>query len=141
MVQQMTSKLTSSTAAVRTVRNLRTGELVVHKIVVADNWLRRLRGLLGTSTLPRGSGLLLAPCRAVHTIGMRYSIDVVFLDRHNRIRKTITQVAPFRLCAAHRHTCSVLELPSGTVRRSGLRIGDKLEFEEEQMMAASGSAG
>ena len=58
--------------------------VVCERAYIARSWLARLRGLLGTSELPADEGLWLSPCNSVHSLGMRYAIDVIFLNRELR---------------------------------------------------------
>jgi len=83
---------------------------------------QRLRGLLGRASLGAGSALCLDPCKAIHTIGMRFPIDVVFLSRTGVILRIDPAVPPrrVRLCVAAR---SVLELAAGEAHRLGLSVG------------------
>jgi uncharacterized membrane protein (UPF0127 family) len=94
---------------------------------VADSSAKRNKGLLGRESLASGEGLWIRPCESVHTFWMRFPIDLVYIDRNNRIRKLVSAVPAWRLSAcltAH----SVLELPSGTIRATQSRVGDMLEF-------------
>lgn len=87
----------------------------------------RRRGLLGRTQFGSGRGLWISPCEAIHTFGMRFPIDAVFLDRQFRVRKIRTNLAPRRIALcwpAH----SVLELPAGTVCASQTQVGDQLRF-------------
>ena len=91
----------------------------------ADRFVARLAGLLFSSPLQPGHGLLLVPCASVHTAFMRYSIDVVFLDRAGRIRRIVPHLAPWRAAAsigAHQ----ALELAAGEAARLGLQAGQSL---------------
>ncbi len=100
---------------------------LARSVEVADRPATRSKGLLGRNGLGSGEGLWIVPCEAIHTIGMRFPIDLVYLDRKKRVKKVRSHVRPWRLSAcllAH----SVLELPSGTVNRTQTRAGDKLEF-------------
>lgn len=106
--------------------NQRNGYVISTQIGYADTWLSRLVGLLSESSLQKHEALWLRPCKSVHTIGMRFSIDVVFLDKHNRIRKLGESVKPFRFCKAAKGTHSVLEFPSGIIQSAGLQRGDRL---------------
>ena len=63
--------------------------LLVASVHLADTFWLRLKGLLGTAALPEGEGLFLCPCNCVHTCGMRYAIDVLFLDSDGRILKLV----------------------------------------------------
>lgn len=91
--------------------------------------LDRTRGLLGTRALAGGQGLLISPCNAVHTFFMRFSIDVIFLDRDGAIVKIIQALKPFRLGMAL-GAAAVLEVRAGEADRTGLRPGDRLSWVE-----------
>ena len=96
-------------------------------VKVADHGATRRKGLLGQEGLAAGEGLWIVPCESVHTFGMRFPIDLVYLDRKKRVRKVRSSVPPWRLSAclsAH----SVLELSSGTIQQTRTRPGDRLEF-------------
>ena len=104
-----------------------TGEirLLVASLRLADSFWLRLKGLLGTATLPEGEGLLLRPCNCVHTCGMRYAIDVLFLDSDGRILKLVQALAPWRSACCWR-AAATLELPAGTGLRQDLKVGQQL---------------
>ena len=94
---------------------------------VAGSGAKRTKGLLGRKNLEPGEGMWIVPCEAVHTFGMRFPIDLVYLDRKHRVKKVRSNVVPWRLSAclsAH----SILELPSGTIDETLTQTGDLLEF-------------
>lgn len=96
---------------------------------VADTSAKRRIGLLKHERLERGEGLWIVPCESVHTFFMRFPIDLVYLTRDHRVRKTRPAVKPWRMSAclpAH----SVLELPAGTVADTGTQKGDQLVIEK-----------
>lgn len=82
-------------------------------VTLATRFQDRCRGLIGRPPLSRRAGLLLWPGGSIHTLGMRYAIDVLFLDRDFRILKREDQLAPYRFSAAPRHTQGTLELRAG----------------------------
>lgn len=100
---------------------------VAQDLAIAKTSAQRRRGLLGLDALKRGSGLWIAPCESVHTAGMRFPIDLVYLDRDYRVRKTCHSVRPWRISACL-SAQSVIELPAGTNRATGTMPGDELEF-------------
>lgn len=87
----------------------------------------RLRGLLGRAGWGDRDGLLIDPCSSVHTLFLRFAIDVVFLDRDDRI-VAIERLAPNRLGRIHPRARRALELPRGTADRFLLRPGDQVRF-------------
>src|SRR6185437_14177152 len=110
----------------REVRNLRT-QSTLGRVDVADRGPARTRGLLGRQSLGEGEGLWIVPCEAVHTFGMRFAIDLVFLDRRNVVRKVRSSVPPWRLSGCLRAR-SVLELAAGTLQNTPVHPGDTLQF-------------
>jgi uncharacterized membrane protein (UPF0127 family) len=111
------------------VRNQNRGTVLAEAADVADTSAKRRTGLLKHTRLDPGAGLWIAPCEAVHSFGMKFAIDLVYLDRKKRVRKVRREMVPRRLSAcltAH----SVLELPVGAIDASRTEPGDQLEFEK-----------
>lgn len=89
----------------------------------------RTRGLLGRPALNTGEGLLIDSCRLVHTVGMRYSLDLVFLDRLGRVSKLAGNVAPLRMAGSF-SASTTLELAPGMLAQCDLKVGDQLAWRE-----------
>jgi uncharacterized protein len=89
-------------------------------------------GLLGkTRSWARlGAGLWIKPSRGVHTIGMLFPIDLIFLGKQNEVVGTVEHLRPFRISKVLLKATSVLELPPHTLYRTGTQIGDRLEIAE-----------
>src|SRR6266478_7750871 len=96
---------------------------------IADTSAERRTGLLKHSGLEPGDGLWIAPCEGVHTFGMKFPIDVVFLSRNRKILKLRPNMVRGRI-ALNLRAHSVLELPAGTLEATGTSAGDELEFEK-----------
>ena len=105
--------------------NARTGAIVADHLLTAFDSASRRQGLLGRDSLPGGHALIIAPSNAVHTFFMRFPIDIVFVRRDGRVIKVRSAVVPRRLAAAIRGF-AVVELPAGTLARSGTEPGDML---------------
>jgi uncharacterized membrane protein (UPF0127 family) len=103
---------------------------VATEATVADSYVRRLVGLLGkTKRWARlGSGLWIVPSRGVHTIGMVFPIDLIFLSREKEVVHVEEHLRPFRISRVSLKATSVLELPPHTIYRTGTRVGDRLEI-------------
>jgi uncharacterized membrane protein (UPF0127 family) len=99
------------------------------RIQKADSFWTRLKGLQGRAGLESGEGLWIVPCRGVHTHGMAFSIDVLFLDRESNVVGVEENLSPGRFAPIRWKAKTVLELPAGTVRRTGTRLGDRIEIE------------
>jgi uncharacterized membrane protein (UPF0127 family) len=111
------------------VQNRTRGETLADKVLLADTPLSRCVGLLRRDSLGPGEGLWIYPTQAIHTIGMRFPIDVVFLDRKLCVRRMYHQLVPFRMTRFVWGARSALELSSGSLKRSGTCKGDQLHFE------------
>jgi uncharacterized protein len=81
------------------------------RLFVARTFWQRLRGLAGLRSMPAGDTLLLPRCSSVHTLGMRFAIDVTFLDEHGRVLAVAEAVPPWRV-VSHRGADAVLETPA-----------------------------
>ena len=113
-------------AVVNATRNTVLGE----RIGVAETSWSRMRGLLGRSGLEPGAGLLIIPSQAVHTIAMRFPIDVVFVDRNWRVVHLRPAMVPNRLTAVHWRAQSVIELPAGVIAQTETAVGDQLSVRD-----------
>jgi hypothetical protein len=103
-----------------------TGRVLATRLHTAFDSASRRGGLLGEATWPVGSALVIAPCQAVHTIGMRFPIDVVFADRDGRVVQARGSLGPWRMAAAWR-AFAAIELAAGSVK-DVVRRGDRLRL-------------
>jgi hypothetical protein len=109
------------------VRNLTRDVVLAEAAEVADTSAKRRTGLLKHTSLAPGDGLWIVPCESVHSFFMKFTIDVLYLDRQHRVKKIRPEMVPWRASAcltAH----SVLELPAGSITRTGTQKGDQLEI-------------
>jgi len=105
--------------------NDRTGIAVAHDVEAALDSRSRRKGLLGRDGLQHDQALVLAPCNAIHTFGMRFAIDAVFVAKDGRVMKIVEHLAAWRIAGSLRALATV-ELPAGQARRAGLTEGDRL---------------
>jgi hypothetical protein len=98
------------------------------RALIADNSKTRKTGLLKHDRLESGEGLWITPCEGIHTVGMKFPIDVLFLDKKRKVVKIRAAMPRWRM-AASLFAHSVLELPSGTAQATQTTSGDQLEFE------------
>lgn len=99
------------------------------KIRVADSFFTRLVGLLATKSLKPGEGLIIKPCASVHTFGMKYPIDAIFVDSSHTVVEVAAGLMPGCM-AFSRGAAYVLELPQGTAAATLTQLGDKLVIAE-----------
>jgi uncharacterized membrane protein (UPF0127 family) len=111
------------------LRNRRTGAILADRIERAATPLARLRGLLGRRSLPHGQALLIEPCKSIHTFFMRFPIDAAFLSRDLRVLRAIPTLKPWRATLLYPRAAIAVELPAGTLVRTGTREGDTLEVD------------
>jgi uncharacterized membrane protein (UPF0127 family) len=102
----------------------------------ADTSVRRLRGLLGRWSLRNDEGLWVVPSRGIHTVGLFFPIDVVYLDSSARVVYLIENLKPFRITSIRMHCDSVLELPIRSIYSSNTQIGDQLKILTPEEMQA-----
>jgi len=107
-----------------------TREVVLGDAVrVADRFFPRMRGLLRTDGLAEGEGLWIRPCNSIHSFGMRFEFDALF---HGPDGKVVGMYQGFRRNRISRvfwNARGVLELPAGTIERTGTEVGDEIRFE------------
>jgi uncharacterized membrane protein (UPF0127 family) len=108
-----------------------TGLILLQRVRVARTFLQRARGLLGCRALSAEEGLWLEPCNAVHMVGMRIGLDVVFLSRAGEILRCVPSLRPWRMVRC-RAACSTLEVAVGTIRRFDLHAGKRLILCEQE---------
>jgi hypothetical protein len=104
-------------------------ELIVSEIIEAKSFFSKLSGLILTKKLNDSEGFLIKNCSSIHTIGMRYSIDAVFLDRENRVLKIYHNLKPFRVTTFIKGAFYVLETIAGTIKKTSLKEKDLVYFE------------
>jgi uncharacterized protein len=102
-------------------------QVLVERCWLADKPWSRMRGLLGRNGLGREEGLLLKPCGSVHTLFMRFPIDVVFLDRELSVVAVRPELRPWRTAGA-RGAKVTLELAAGEAARLGIEPGLQLRL-------------
>src|SRR5262245_20704519 len=105
------------------------GQVLADRLRPAHTHWSRLRGLLGTKRLEPGEGLWIKPSNQIHMFGMRYALDLVFLDDAGRVLRLVHALAPNRISPRVRGATSVLELPAGTLEGIALAEGDTVEIE------------
>jgi len=95
-------------------------------VTKADNHLARLKGLLGRLRLRSDDGLWVVPSRGIHTIGLLFPIDLIYLDAQHRVVEVVEHLGTFRIGPLRIESASVLELPTRTIYSSQTQVGDQL---------------
>ena len=109
--------------------NLDTGSLVAERVSVAATRAARRVGLMNRDRLEPGEALWIVPSRGVHTMWMRFAIDLVALDERGIVIDRVEALRPWRIRLPRTGTAGVLELPVGTLEQSGTALGHRIQFE------------
>jgi uncharacterized protein len=111
-----------------TVRNLTRDRVIGSRIREARSFFARGRGLMFVSGLERGEGLIIDPCSSIHTFCMRFPLDVLYMDRNNRVIRADVGMKPWRIGPVFTGSKWVIELPPGTIKATGTAAGDEIEL-------------
>lgn len=107
--------------------NLTKNSWLATKVKKADSFLTRLVGLLKRNNMGPEEALWLVPSKGIHTIGMKFPIDVIFLDRGKKVINLISSLSPYRVTSFYLRADSLVELPNGMIKKSHTEVGDQLE--------------
>ena len=113
-------------------RNVDTGAIVASRVEIAETREARRTGLLKHTALAPGEALWIVPCRGVHTVGMKFPIDILALDAAGRVIDRVSGLRPWRIRLPRRGTAGVLELAAGALQTSGTELGHRIEFQKEK---------
>lgn len=95
-------------------------------VCAADTHFARLRGLVGRFRLKSDEGIWVIPSQGVHSIGVLFSMDLIYLDTDNRVVELVESFGTFRIGPIRKNCASVLELSTRTIYSSQTQVGDKL---------------
>ncbi|MCX5705565.1 MAG: DUF192 domain-containing protein [Candidatus Omnitrophica bacterium] len=98
-------------------------------VIYADNPLKRMKGLLGRRSLGASEAMVIKPCNAIHTFFMRFSIDVLFVNKDFKVVKVIPNMPTFRLSPICFSSQFVVELPVGAIQATHTALGDELAID------------
>lgn len=108
--------------------NKTTNRVLAENIEIADNPLKRMKGLLGRKKLEKGEGLHIIPCNNIHSFFMKFRFDAVFVDRNDKVVYTAENIPPWTWAKFCFSAYSVIELPAGIISETRTKTGDILEF-------------
>ena len=120
----------SNAASLMCAFNRTRGVMLATQVKTAESFDERRMGLLNRDQFSTGEGLHIVPCDSIHTVGMKFSIDVAFLDEIGMVLETASDLQPGLRRIGCDRAVSALELPCGVLRMTGTRPGDILEFAE-----------
>ena len=108
--------------------NISKDTILADKAEMADTFFKRLIGLLNRKSLNKGEALILSPANSIHSFFMRFNIDVLFLDKSNKVVASLPSFKPFRLSPLYFQSASVIELPESTIRMTNTQSGDTIQI-------------
>ncbi len=108
------------------IRNTTQNNIIASQGIMADTFLRRLKGLLGKTEISDDEALCIKPCKSVHTFFMRFPIDVIFIDRENKVINITKSLKPFKTSKYIKNAMYVIEIGAGMSEIKDVRIGDKV---------------
>ncbi len=108
--------------------NLKNNAVLADRARVADTFWSRLIGLLNRNSLGKGEALILKPSNAIHTLFMRFSIDVLFLDKNGKVIGLLSVFRPFRFSPIYSGSRLTIELPEDTIKLTQTKLGDVVQI-------------
>jgi len=113
-----------------TVKDIDTGDILCDRAIYAHVFFERFKGLLGRESLEKGEGLIIPQCRSIHMFGMKFPIDVLFLDNDGIITKIVENLKPLRVAFGGYKTETIIELPAGVLGLSRISLGHRIDYFE-----------
>ena len=113
------------------IRNTSRNTVVGGTIEVVETAAQKVKGLLGRDGLEEGHGLLFKGAGSLHTLFMRFPIDIIYTNKQGKVTKTAKAVRPYKLVAAPLRCYYAVELPVGAITASNTQVGDYLDFDDD----------
>ncbi len=110
------------------IKIIETGAVIAHSPLFADSFFQRLTGMLTRKFSPSLDAIIFRNCNAIHTFGMRFAIDVIFITDDNRITAVFPDVIPWRTRGTKGRKLTAIELPAGSIAKFSIKSGDFVEF-------------
>ena len=105
-----------------------TGRVVVVRLELAKSLWKQTVGLLGRRRFPADTGLWLEPCNSIHTMGMQFAIDVLFLDASGYLLRAVRDLKPWRICWPVWRARVVVEIPAGSIALWNIQPGNRYQI-------------
>jgi uncharacterized membrane protein (UPF0127 family) len=109
--------------------SVKSREIISSRVFIARSFFRRFSGLLFRESLKSDEVFILKDCKSIHTIGMRYSLDVAFIDNDGKIIAIFENLCPWKITPYIAEAVFVLEARSGFFKKWFLAVGDRIVFE------------
>lgn len=103
-------------------------DIVIPNLKLANTFITRFKGLMGSNVLSKDEGLLITPCQQVHTHFMAYPLDLVFIDQEDKVIEILTNIKPWRFSKYIKKSKAILELSANTANEK-IQLGDTLVYD------------
>lgn len=113
------------------VKNITKNTMLGENIEIADTFMKRFLGLMPRASLNQGEGLIINPCNSIHMFFMKFAIDVLFIDKNNKILHIEENFKPWRISKFVKGGKYVIELPVGAARNSQTDVDDIVSLNDE----------
>ncbi len=115
------------------IKNRTQDKILCSNALIADTFYKRAKGLLGQKEIL--NPLVIKPCKQIHSWFMKFPFDAVFIDKEQKVVGTLEKMAPFKISPYVRKAATVIELPPGTVAKTGTNINDVITIERKDVFA------
>lgn len=110
--------------------NKRTGANIASRAKIAKSFLAKAVGLLLKKSFEHGEGLVFERCNGVHTLFLRFELDLIYVNKEKIVTKVIENFPKGKFSPFAFKASDLIELPAGTIKNTGTMIGDQLFFEK-----------
>lgn len=110
------------------VINLTRNTVIANDVKIAKSFFTRFKGLLGRKSLGKDEALILTNCNSIHMFFMRFSIDLIFVDKKNCVVELIKNIKPWAITPIYHKANFAIELSLGAIENSHTQLGDKLQI-------------
>lgn len=110
------------------IRNKSNNKILASKVIIADTFINRFKGLMFKERLEEDSAMLIFPCNSVHTFFMKFPLDILFISKEYEVLYVIENMLPENISSIIRKAFWVLELPVGTIEKTNIKKGDYLNM-------------
>jgi uncharacterized membrane protein (UPF0127 family) len=110
------------------LRNKTENIILSTEVIVAENFFDRLKGLLGKDNLPANTCIIISPCKSIHTFFMKFTIDVIFIDKNYKVIEIIKNIKPCKTSKYIKKAWAVIEISNDSIISSKVSVGEELEI-------------
>lgn len=110
------------------IKNITKNQEISKNVIVANSFLKRLKGLMFTKELSPDSSMYISPCGQIHTFFMNYNIDVLYLDKNNIILDVDENIRPGKIGKKVKNAAAVIELQGGKIKKSSIKVGHEIKI-------------